>query len=116
MSVQHRLVTYGTLVPGPINHHQISALAGEWKTGTVRGRLIKEGWGAEHGCPGIILDDRGELVEVSIFESADLPDHWERLDAFEGAEYQRVVVRVETDEGTLDAFIYELADAIHSSS
>ncbi len=43
------------------------------------------------------------------FESADLPRHWLRLDAFEGEGYRRVVTRVSTPEGDLDAWIYVLA-------
>lgn len=105
----HRLVTYGTLVPGGINHHQLADLKGRWFTGKVRGNLIEEGWGAAHGCPGIRLDPMGTEVAVSIFESADLPHHWRRLDAFEGDGYRRSAVMIETDEGKIEGCIYELA-------
>ncbi len=108
-SAEHRLVTYGTLAPGQVNHGQLAALDGTWSTGTVRGRLLKEGWGAAHDCPGIVLGD-GEDIEVSIFESEDLPAHWPRLDAFEGDEYRRVRVQVTTGQGDVEGYIYALAE------
>ena len=101
-----RLATYGTLAPGRVNHHQLADLAGHWRPGTVRGRLVEAGWGAAHGYPGLILDPSGEDVEVHLFESADLADHWPRLDAFEGPGYRRVVTQVATEDGALEASIY----------
>jgi gamma-glutamylcyclotransferase (GGCT)/AIG2-like uncharacterized protein YtfP len=47
---------------------------------------------------------------VNLFESADLPDHWGRLDAFEGNGYRRTPVDVETADGMVIAMIYALAD------
>ena len=104
-----RLATYGTLAPGRVNHHRLAGLEGRWQKGTVRGRLVDAGWGAALGYPGLVLDPLGALVEVDLFESADLPDHWPRLDAFEGAGYQRVVTPVRTADGDLDAWIYVIA-------
>ena len=104
-----RLATYGSLAPGRVNHHQVAALKGRWRQGTVRGRLADAGWGAELGYPGFVLDPMGPAVEVQLFESADLPDHWPRLDAFEGADYRRVVTQVLTPDGELDAWIYVIA-------
>ena len=105
-SAETRLATYGTLVPGRVNDGQLAALKGSWRQGTVRGRLVEAGWGAEHGCPGLILDPSGDAVEVHLFESPDLPAHWPRLDAFEGEGYRRVVTQVRTPEGDLAASIY----------
>jgi gamma-glutamylcyclotransferase (GGCT)/AIG2-like uncharacterized protein YtfP len=104
-----RLATYGTLGPGRPNHHQLSDLPGRWLEGHVRGNLAEQGWGAAMGYPGIVLDANGPLIEVEIFESPALPDHWDRLDAFEGPGYRREAVTVTTDEGALRAFIYVLA-------
>jgi gamma-glutamylcyclotransferase (GGCT)/AIG2-like uncharacterized protein YtfP len=106
MTIDHRLATYGTLAPGRVNHHQLVGLTGEWTTGAVRGRLIETGWGAALGYPALVLDEAGDLVEVHLFTSAYLPEHWDRLDAFEGAEYRRGEVLVETSEGTVAAWIY----------
>lgn len=101
-----RLATYGTLAPGRVNHDQLADLKGCWRQGTVRGRLVEAGWGAEIGYPGLILDPLGQDIEVYVFESLELPDHWLRLDAFEGAGYRRVATQVCTVDGDLDASIY----------
>ena len=108
-----RLATYGSLAPGRPNHGQLTAgLSGRWLAGRVRGSLVQEGWGAELGYPGLILDAGGPLVEVDVFESSALPHHWHRLDAFEGPGYRRVATDVSTAEGVLPASIYVLAETI----
>jgi gamma-glutamylcyclotransferase (GGCT)/AIG2-like uncharacterized protein YtfP len=104
-----RLATYGTLAPGRVNHHQLAGLKGQWQQGTVRGRLADAGWAAALGYRGLVLDPLGPIVEVHLFESAELPDHSPRLDAFEGTGYRRVVTQVRTADGELDAWIYVLA-------
>jgi hypothetical protein len=53
--------------------------------GTVRGKLMNAGWGTALGSPGLVLDQSGPPVDVHLFESLDLPDHWSRLDEFEGS-------------------------------
>ena len=78
----------------------------------MRGRRFESGWGAALGFPGLVLDEHGEVVEVQLFESPDLPAHWQRLDEFEGPGYRRVTVAVALAEGTLPASIYVLAPAI----
>ena len=104
-----RLATYGTLSPGRVNHSQLAGLKGKWRQGTVRGKLVDGGWGSALGYPGLVLDPRGPVVEVHLFESPDLPGHWTRLDEFEGDGYRRVVTQVHTADGGLDAWIYVLA-------
>lgn len=103
------LATYGTLAPGQVNHHVMDGMTGRWATGHVRGTLIAEGWGADHGCPGIVLDPDGDEVPVHIFVSTDLPWHWDRLDEFEGAEYKREAVDASTPDGPKRVSIYRLA-------
>jgi gamma-glutamylcyclotransferase (GGCT)/AIG2-like uncharacterized protein YtfP len=103
-----RLASYGSLAPGQRNHHQLAGLKGTWAPGTVRGRLHDAGWGARMGYPALVLDPNGSAVAVQIFTSTDLPDHWDRLDAFEGAGYRRVVVSVLTRAGAVEASIYVL--------
>jgi gamma-glutamylcyclotransferase (GGCT)/AIG2-like uncharacterized protein YtfP len=111
-----RLAVYGTLAPGKVNHHQISALAGTWQRGTVRGQLFSSGWDAALGFPGLILDPLGPLVEVDLFESVELPEHWNRLDEFEGMGYQRVVATVNIDGEERRAWIYVLAEEPRSGN
>ena len=105
----HRLATYGTLAPGRPNHAQLAGLSGRWLTGQVRGTLVKAGWGAALGYPGLVLDADGPTVEVQVFESAELRSTWSRLDAFEGPGYRRVTTEVTTEEGAIAASIYVLA-------
>lgn len=111
MTSENRLATYGSLAPGRVNHHQLEALAGTWTQGTVRGRLLQSGWGAALGYPGLELADDGSEIDVFVFQSADLPAHWGRLDAFEGKGYRRALTTVRTEHGEIEAFIYVLASA-----
>jgi gamma-glutamylcyclotransferase (GGCT)/AIG2-like uncharacterized protein YtfP len=76
----------------------------------VNGKLFSSGWGAALGFPGLILDPRGPSVDVHVFESMALPEHWARLDEFEGSGYRRVVTTVNTEEGERSAWIYVLAE------
>ena len=108
MDADHRLIAYGTLAPGCPNHHQLAALEGRWMRGTVKGELVNAGWADELGYPVMVLKPEGQTLDVQVFESEDLPDHWERLDEFEGPGYQRVITEVETDSGQVHASIYVL--------
>ena len=110
MTVDHRLATYGTLAPGRPNHHQLADLQGRWLTGMVRGALVNRGWGADLGYPALIPSAEGDEIEIHLFLSPDLPEHWDRLDAFEGNAYRRARIVVETEEGQLEAWIYLDAD------
>ena len=111
MDIDQRLAVYGTLAPGRSNHHELAGLRGSWRPGTVRGRLVPEGWGATLGYPALVLDPTGPVVEVQLFESNDLPAHWPRLDDFEGPGYRRSAVTVATAGGSVDAWIYAAAEA-----
>ncbi len=101
-----RLAVYGTLAPGQCNHHIIAPLRGSWTEGSVRGVLHNAEWVTAGGFPSFTHDPNGALVPVQVLESADLPRHWERLDQFEGSEYRRIVVPVETANGIVQANIY----------
>jgi gamma-glutamylcyclotransferase (GGCT)/AIG2-like uncharacterized protein YtfP len=101
-----RLATYGTLAPGRPNHHQLDGLDGRWLVGYLFGTLVDSGWGASLGYPALTLDPDGSAVEVQVFESADLPAHWARLDEFEGPGYRRVAATVHTPAGDVAASIY----------
>jgi gamma-glutamylcyclotransferase (GGCT)/AIG2-like uncharacterized protein YtfP len=108
-AAEKRLAVYGSLAPGEVNHHELAALNGRWVQGTVQGKRIDAGWGAGLGFPGLILDPSGPSVAVHVFESPDLPDHWSRLDEFEGPGYRRVVTIVRTVDGDLSAYVYVAA-------
>lgn len=106
----HCLFVYGTLAPGRPNAHVLADVPGKWEPATVTGTLREEGWGAEVGYPGIVLDERGGEVEGFLFSSENLAECWVRLDAFEGDGYARVLTPVRRDDGTVvDAYIYSLS-------
>lgn len=119
---ERRLAAYGSLLPGENNHHHLAELAGRWVEGTVAGTLHDRGWAARQGYPGFVPGSSGDRVAVKVFESPSLPDAWERLDAFEGAAYRRILAPVEmkveaktkTGAGSETAWqvcnIYELTD------
>ena len=104
-----RLFVYGTLAPGRPNAHVLADVPGTWEPATVRGTLLKEGWGAAVGYPGIVLDELGGEVHGFIFSSEALTSHWTRLDAFEGDGYERVMTSATLADGTfVRAHIYAL--------
>lgn len=75
----------------------------------MHGHLVAKGWGADAGYPGILLDDSAPAVDGLLCESADLPDHWGRLDDFEGPGYERVLVTAHVGDGPkVPAFVYAI--------
>ncbi|MEM9568712.1 MAG: gamma-glutamylcyclotransferase [Cyanobacteria bacterium P01_E01_bin.34] len=92
-----RLAVYGTLAPGEENDWALKSLQGQWNDGFVRGNLFPPGsWGGGIEYPGFKWEVDGNPVAVKVFESAELSTDWERLDAFEGDKYQRILVLVES--------------------
>lgn len=105
-----RLFVYGTLAPGRSNAYVLASVAGEWEPASVVGTLHPEGWGAAAGYPGIVLDEDGSEVTGFLFTSASLPEHWARLDKFEGEGYERTLTRAKRANGeSVDAHIYVLS-------
>lgn len=92
-----RLAVYGTLGPGRSNHHVVEPYGGTWTHGRVRGDLVESGWGAAVGYPALRMRADGPWVTVYLLESDRLPAGWPDIDAFEGAEYQRILVPVFAD-------------------
>ena len=90
---------------------------GSWQPATVRGRLLRQGWGAAVGFPGIVLDGDGPEVDGMLLSSEELIENWERLDQFEGDGYERVQASVNLrGSETTVAHIYvlrELAQDLH---
>ena len=103
------LAVYGSLQPGAPNAHVLAPLKGIWSEGYVLGHLEDSGWGAAVGFAGIRLSEDGQRIPVRLFTSDRLPEFWDDLDGFEGGEYRRRVCTVETSDGPVGAYIYELA-------
>lgn len=113
--MNNALFVYGTLAPGRSNAHVMEGLTGDWIPAKTQGTLYQKGWGAAEGYPGLVLNSEGEDVTGLLFVSDDLPEHWARLDDFEGEGYQRIITQVEILDGEhkrsiKDAYVYALSD------
>lgn len=97
---ERRLAVYGSLRRGRSNHGLIADLAGTWSAGCVRGRLEPSA-ARTGGYPTLAPDASAAPCAVELLESDALPEHWARLDAFEGAAYVRVLAAVELAGGRL---------------
>ncbi|CAN1213391.1 hypothetical protein TUMEXPCC7403_24510 [Tumidithrix helvetica PCC 7403] len=103
-----RLAVYGTLAPDQSNHHILKPILGKWHDGfSVYGNLT-----TYKGYPFLILD-RIDLeidqpnIKIKLFSSSDLPAHFDRIDAFEGEDYQRVLIPIFDAAGFAIANIYQ---------
>lgn len=107
-----RLFVYGTLAPGRPNAHVLADLDATWTPAQVRGHLVAQGWGAALGHPGLTPEESAPWVDGLLFESAELLDHWSRLDDFEGPGYERVLVSaLLTDGNMVPTFVYAIRQA-----
>lgn len=107
--MKETLFVYGTLMPNCPNGHVLENIVGKFVPATVKGKLIDAGWSASMGYPGIKLNPNGDTVHGFLFYSDNLINHWDSLDEFEGAEFERVSVCAERyDEFEVDTFIYVL--------
>ncbi|MEO0887231.1 MAG: gamma-glutamylcyclotransferase family protein [Cyanobacteria bacterium J06648_10] len=105
-----RLFVYGTLQPGGPNEHVLTDIGGTWEPGVIKGNLVKVGWGAEMGYPGLVIDEEGDEISGYVFVSSNLGASWADLDAFEGDEYERVMTTVTLQNGErVEAYVYALA-------
>lgn len=103
------LFVYGTLMPNCPNGHVLEEIKGKYVPATVKGKLIDAGWSASMGYPGIRLDEGDDTIHGYLFYSSNLINHWDYLDEFEGAEFERTAVKVERyDELEVNSYIYTL--------
>lgn len=110
-----KLFIYGTLGPGRPNEHILKNIGGTWEEASVTGILHQKGWGSAMGYPGITLNKDGDKVKGFLFSSNKLPEHWPELDEFEGKAYERILTRVELQNGiVVDAYIYALKCTLNS--
>lgn len=107
------LFVYGTLMPNCPNGHVLENVVGKFVPATIKGRLVDAGWSASMGYPGIKFDRTRDTIHGFLFYSSNLINHWDNLDEFEGAEFERVPVIVERyDELEVDTYIYTLKSSI----
>ena len=106
--MQH-LFVYGSLAKGKTNEHLLNNIGGTWKQASLKGNLLQKGWGAVMGFPGLILNEKGKEIHGYVFSSENLKEYWAELDAFEGAEYVRVLANVKLGNSSqLQAHVYVL--------
>ncbi|MFQ5571081.1 MAG: hypothetical protein ACE5G0_15485, partial [Rhodothermales bacterium] len=103
------LAVYGSLAPGESNHYVIADLPGTWFEGFVQGDFYDQGWGTRIGFPAIRWNPRADMIPIALFVSESLVHDWGRIDAFEGYEYQRILVPVIDQAGFFSvANMYEV--------
>jgi gamma-glutamylcyclotransferase (GGCT)/AIG2-like uncharacterized protein YtfP len=85
-----RLASYGTLAPGEVNHAIVADLVGQWGDGAVRGELT-----TSDGFRRFRWSESGSEVAVRVLTSIGLPEHFSRIDRFEGRRYARSLVPVD---------------------
>jgi gamma-glutamylcyclotransferase (GGCT)/AIG2-like uncharacterized protein YtfP len=100
--VANRLAAYGTLRPGESNYHVVEMINGIWHDGTVTGILNTEG-----RYPTFKYSANGPEVSVKVLVSDELPEHWQRIDEFEGNSYTRQEVPVKVNGESWMCNIYE---------
>jgi gamma-glutamylcyclotransferase (GGCT)/AIG2-like uncharacterized protein YtfP len=82
-----KLVAYGTLAPEQPNHNLVEAISGSWTRCVVRGSVRRQ-----LGFPVLSWNPSGPEIQAQLLVSADLPQSWSRLDAFEGSAYRRHLI------------------------
>ena len=87
-----RLAVYGSLRPGGSNAAQMSGIEGDWRDGTVHGVVEQPGEYLE-----FTWDVAAPPVSVMVFSAPRLSEDFDRLDDFEGPDYQRTLVPVAID-------------------
>lgn len=94
------IFVYGTLRSGASNHHRLGG--GEFvEQVELPGELFAIDW-----YPGMVHDIHspsrvvGEIYRVSA-------NTLRELDEYEGSEYKRISVKVETSDGSLDVYLWE---------
>jgi gamma-glutamylcyclotransferase (GGCT)/AIG2-like uncharacterized protein YtfP len=94
MSPDRALAVYGTLAPGESNHGQVADIDGRWIEAAIRGERFTARWRDTPGYPAFVPDPAADPVPILVLVADELPDHWDRLDAFEGPGYRRIEIDV----------------------
>ena len=95
-----KLALYGTLRPGQPNHGILRDIDGSWTPVLLNGVLT------ETGLPTFSFSTKGSAVEADLLISAELREHWSRLDEFEGSGYSRQLGLVWLEDSPQVANVY----------
>jgi len=96
-----KLVSYGTLSPGQLNHELIADVQGTWEECLIRGDVCSIG-----GLTVFSWNPAGQEEKAQLFISAELPAAWSRIDTFEGSRYKRRLIPIRTRAGISVANVY----------
>lgn len=96
-----RLAAYGSLRPGESNYSMVADITGDWVPGTIIGHISEY-----EGYPVFTWDPAASKVPVQILVATNLHEHWQRLDEFEGDDYERIWIPVETKDGLSVCNVY----------
>ena len=98
----HRLIVYGSLVPGGMYHFLLADLPGTWEKCVIKGR-IGEYWGFKV----FQYDAGGPEHPAWLLSSPALPEKFPELDAFEGEPYRRTIIPALVGRRLVLAYVYE---------
>jgi hypothetical protein len=97
----HRLIVYGTLVPGGMYHYLLADLPGTWEPCLIRGHM-----GEYWGFKAFQYDEHGPELPAWLLTSKALPQKFPKLDAFEGEAYRRLIIPARVGLRRVLAHIY----------
>jgi gamma-glutamylcyclotransferase (GGCT)/AIG2-like uncharacterized protein YtfP len=100
-----KLVAYGTLAPGQVNHELLADIPGEWQDCEVRGSIS-----LRSGLPALSWTPSGPEVRTQLLTSSELPKRWPLIDTFEGKGYKRRLLPTRTPTGIAIAYVYLAAE------
>ncbi len=99
---EHRLVVYGTLVPGGEYAHLLADLAGRWQECLIRGHM-----GRYRRYKTFKWNPLGPVHRAWLFTSPLLPARLPILDRFEGNAYRRRLIPALAGHTLVIANVYE---------
>jgi len=98
---ERKLVVYGTLAPGNVNHGVLSDISGTWEDCSLRGCID-----IINGLPCFNWQTSGPVIKAQLFTSDVLPNKWDKIDSFEGSYYRRILLPVEKSQGIAIANVF----------
>lgn len=97
-----KLVVYGILAPGAPGEHILEEIGGDWQQCKIAGSIFShEGLKYYKEYP--------EMSEINcrLFFSKFLPEGWASIDAFEGSNYNRILIPAKIADHWVVANVYE---------
>lgn len=97
-----KLVVYGMLAPGAPGEYVLKNMEGTWQRCKIVGKItVREDLKYFRSYPGT------NEIDCYLFSSDHLPERWSSLDAFEGNNYNRVLIPTKIADRWVVANVYE---------